>query len=85
MPTVPLNVFYEECVCVCARARSLTFLYTGVNFWALPRMFLGTGNSYNNFKSQAQFQFYTASSQENIFNLIYLSLLPSLQLRPAKH
>ena len=77
MPAVPLNVFYEECVCVCVcvRARAcahLTFLYTGVNFWALPRTFLETGKSYSNFKSQAQFQFDTASSQEKNFNLIYL-------------
>ena len=75
MPAVPLNVFYEECVCVCVCARAcarLTFLYTGVNFWALPRTFLGTGKSYSNFKSQAQFQFDIASSQEKIFKLIYL-------------
>ena len=56
------------CVCVCTH---LTFLYTGVNFWALPRTFLGTGKSYRNFKSQAQFQFDTALSQESDFTFTF--------------
>ena len=56
-------------MCVCVHAPHLP-LYRS-KLLGPPRTFLGTGKSYRNFKSQAQFQFDTALSQESDFTFTF--------------